>query len=212
MYFTLLKRELSLYLKGVGDLLAVPSLYLLAIGFYMLGQPFGTGPGQHEAVAALWLTALLSLALTQYRIWEQDAQDGTLEQAALLPVALEGLVAVKLFAHWLMTGVPLVVLTPFMAHLLGVEVEHLWPLALGTFALTCLGSVAGAVSLRFSSRQLLTLLLIFPLAVPALIFGAAASAPEEGGGGGQLLVAYVLAVCPLAVAATTLLLRIAIRG
>ncbi len=212
MYLTLLKRELSLHLAGVGDMLAAPALYVLAVGFYMLGQPFGVAVSVSGAVAALWLAALLSLGLTQYRIWEEDARDGTLEQWALLPVPLEGIVTVKLLAHWLMTGLPLVLLTPVLLLLLGIEAPVLWPLLLGSASLSALGSVAGALGVRFASRQLLTLLLVFPLSAPVLIFGAAASLPQEQGGGESLLLAYTLAVLPISVALSAWSLRIALRA
>ena len=212
MYLTLLKRELSLQLATFGEALAAPALYLLAVGFFMLSQPYGAGMGDSVAAAALWVCALVALGLTQYRIWERDARDGTLEQWALLPVAFEGVVVVKLIAHWLMTGLPLLLILPMMGALLGVALPAFLPLLLGTLALTALGSVAGAVSLRFASRQLLTLLLVFPLSAPVLIFGAAASLPDASGNGLDLLLAYVLAVCPSAVAATSWLLRVEMRG
>lgn len=212
MYLTLLKRELSLQLATLGEALAAPALYLLAVSLFMLSQPYGIGVSENVAAAALWVCALMALGLTQYRIWERDARDGTLEQWALLPIAFEGVVIIKLAAHWLMAGLPLLLVLPVLGELLGVALPAFLPLLLGTLALTALGSVAGAVSLRFASRQLLTLLLVFPLSAPVLIFGAAASLPQSDGSALELLLAYVLTICPLAVAATGWLLRIDLRG
>lgn len=210
MYLTLFKRELALHIAGVGELFSVPALYVLMTSFYMLGQPFGAAATETGVSAMLWVAALFALGLTQYRIWEQDAADGTLEQWALLPLAMEWVVTVKLLAHWLMAGLPLVLLAPLLMLLLGAEVPAVMPLLLGTLALTSLGSVAGAISMRFASRQLLTLLLVFPLSVPVLIFGSASSLPG-GEEGARMLLAYTLAVCPLAVASTALLLRFSLR-
>lgn len=212
MYLTLLKRELSLYMAGIGDVLATPALYALAIGFYMLGQPYGMTVSISSAVAALWLAALLSLGLTQYRIWEEDVRDGTLEQWALLPIPLEGVVSIKMLAHWLMSGLPLVLLTPVLLLLLGVNAPVYLPLLYGSVALTALGSLAGALSARFASRQLLTLLLVFPLSIPVLIFGAAASLPDAQSGACNLLLGYTMFVVPLSVAVTAWGLRIALRS
>lgn len=207
MYLTLLRRELALYAAGAGELLAVPALYLLAVSFYVMSQPHGTVETA-GAGAMLWVAALLSLGLTHYRIWERDVEDGTLEQWGMLPLALEWVVAAKLIAHWLMAGLPLVLLAPLLMLLLGIENPHapetLFALLLGTLALTALGGMAGAICQRFASRQLVTLLLVFPMAVPVLIFGAS--------GGLHLLAAYTLAVCPLAAAATAQLLRVSLRG
>lgn len=212
MYWTLLKRELTLQAAGFGEVLTVPAIYLLGVCFFVLGRPYGEPLGDATAAAALWLCALIALGLTQYRIWESDVRDGTLEQYALLPLALEGVVAVKLAVHWLCAGLPLVLLSPLMGALLDAPLPAFAPLFAGTAALTALGSVAGAVSLRFSSRQALTLLLVFPLSVPALILGAAASLPAAADGGFSLLAAYALALIPLCVAATAGLLRIELRS
>jgi heme exporter protein B len=208
VYLTLLKRELALHVAGVGELLAVPALYLLAVSFYVMSQPHGEVQAA-GAGAMVWVAALLSLGLTQYRIWERDVEDGTLEQWAMLPLALEWVVVAKLLAHWLMAGLPLVILAPLLMLLLGIDnplaAKPLLALLLGTLSLTALGSVAGAISQRFAFRQLLTLLLVFPMAVPVLIFGAS-------GSGLPLLAAYTLAILPLAVAATAQLLKIVLRS
>lgn len=211
MYLTLCKRELSLHVAGLGEWFAVPALYLLLISFYVVGQPFGEVIVASGAAAVLWMAALLAMGLTQHRIWEDDARDGTLEQWMLLPVPLEGVVAVKLLAHWVMSGLPLVVLTPVLLLLLGLELPAALPLLVGSVAFTFLGAVAGVLGLYGSSRQLLTMLIVFPLSVPLLIFGAAASLPE-GGSSLELLLAYALAICPVSVFLCAALLRMQVRG
>ncbi len=211
MYLTLFKREIALHTAGLGEWLATPALYLLAVCFYMMGQPHGLEADESGAVAALWLCALLAFGLTQYRIWEDDARDGTLEQWMLLAVPLEGIVVVKLVAHWLISGLPLIIMTPVMEVFLGVQSSAALPLCVGTLALTALGSVAGAVGIRFASRQVLNLLLVFPLSVPLLIFGAAASMSQDTEGM-SLLLAYALTVFPLATAISALLLRMSSRA
>lgn len=210
MFLTLLKREFSLHLAGVGELLAVPALYVLAVTFYVMSQPHGEVLGASAAAAILWVASLLALGLTQYRIYERDAEDGTLEQWCMLPLALEMVVAAKLLAHWLMTGIPLMLLAPLLGMLLGMPMTHApLPMALGTLALTALGSVAGAMSLRFTSRQLVTLLLVFPLSVPVVVFGASALLAD--GHALQWLLAYSLATVPLSVLISAGVLRIAVK-
>ncbi len=210
MFLTLLKREISLHLACIGELLAVPALYVLAVTFYVMSQPHGEVLGATAAVAILWVASLLALGLTQYRIYERDAEDGTLEQWCMLPLTLEMVVLVKLLAHWLMTGLPLMLLAPLLGVLLGVPMTHApLPMALGTLALTALGSIAGAMSLRFASRQLVTLILVFPLSVPVVIFGASALLAD--GNALYWLLAYNMAIAPLGIFISACILRIMVK-
>jgi heme exporter protein B len=214
MLLLLFKRELRLHLRSAGEVFGVPALYALAVSFYVMSQPHGTVV-RHGAVAMLWVAALLSLALVQYRLYERDDADGTLEQWGMLPLALEWIVAVKCLAHWLIAGAPLAILSPLLLLLLGVEQPFnpapMVALALGTLALIALGSMAGACCLRLRAHQMLTLLLLLPLSVPILIFGAAAASPGTEGSMTPLL-AYTLFCVPLATASSAVLLRYAQRG
>ncbi len=212
MYLSLFKREMTLQFSSPGDVLAVPSVYILVVSFYVMSQPHGE---LHTLAmhGVLWVAALMALGLTQYRIYEKDMEDGTLEQWGMLPVPLEGAVVIKCLSHWITSGLPLVILSPLIFMMLGssepFETAPLLALGLGTLSLTALGSVAGALSLRFASRQLITLLLVFPLAVPVVIFGAAAMVP--GSDGVILLISYTLAVLPLSIMVSAILLRYVMR-
>ena len=129
--------------------------------------------------AILWLGALLASLLTLDRLLAIDHEDGSLDLILTAPIALEATVAVKAIAHWLTTGLPLVVATPLLGLLLNLEPQATGAVALtllvGTPALTFLGLVGAAVTVALRRGGLLVAVLVLPLTVPVLIFGVAAS-------------------------------------
>ena len=130
------------------------------------------------APGILWVTALLASMLSLDRLFQADWEDGSLELLLLTPTPLEVVVAAKVTAHWLTTGLPLLVATPVLALLLGLEPEGymtlLTGMALGTPALSLLGAIGAALVLGARRGGVLVALLVLPLAVPVLIFGAGA--------------------------------------
>jgi len=151
--------------------------------------PFAVGPDlpllARIGPALLWIGALLATLLGLDRIFSGDHDDGTLDLLLLSPVPLELIAAAKGAAHWVATGLPLVVAAPLLGLLLGVEPKILGAVTLtllmGTPALTFLGLVGAALAVALPRGGLLVAVLILPLTVPVLIFGVAASAAAGGG-------------------------------
>jgi heme exporter protein B len=131
------------------------------------------------APGALWVTALLAALLALDFLFRDDAQDGTLEQYALSGQSLTWLLLGKTAAHWLLTGVPLSVMAPLMGYTLGVpgsaSVGIMLTVALGSLALSFIGSIGAALTLGARRGGVLLAILILPLAAPILIFGSSAT-------------------------------------
>jgi len=172
----LLFRDLKLAFRAGGG-------FGLGIAFFLIVVilvPFSVGPesGLLTMIApgVLWLGALLACLLSLDRILALDWEDGTLDLVATSPLPLEGVVSVKALAHWLTTGVPLVVAAPVFGVLLNLPPQgFLWlvaSLALGTPALSVIGTFGAALTVGIKRGGLLLSLLILPLYVPTLIFGA----------------------------------------
>jgi heme exporter protein B len=142
----------------------------------------------------LWVAALLASLLSLPRLFAADFADGTLEQIALSPYPLPALISGKILAHWLTTGVPLAALSPLLALQFGLDGSELLALAagliLGTPTLSLLGAIGAALTLGLRAGGALLALLILPLYVPILIFGAGAVEASRVGlaAGGELSV------------------------
>ena len=150
----------------------------------MLLVPLGVGPepGRLAGLAAgtLWIGALLACLLSLDRLFQADHEDGTLDILALAPLPLEALVALKALAHWLTTGLPLVAAAPLLALTLQLPAPaYPWlaaSLAAGTPGLSFLGAIGAAVTVGIRRGGLLLSILVLPLYLPTLIFGARAAA------------------------------------
>lgn len=197
----LLRRDLQLLWRRRGDA-AQPVLFaLLVIALFALalgGEPLLL---QRVAAGVLWLSVMLAGLLSLDSLFRSDAEDGSLEQWLLSPVPLAFLVAVRVFSHWLTTALPLVVVSPLLAELLQLPREQLpvllASLALGTPLLSLLGAVVAALTIGIRRSGILLALLVLPLYVPVLVFGAgavAASAQGLDATGGLLLLGAGLAV------------------
>ncbi len=175
----LLVRDLRLALRAGGG-------FGLGLAFFLIVVvlvPFSVGP-QPEllgriAAGVLWLAALLACLLSLDRILALDFEDGTLDVLATAPLPLEAVLSVKALAHWLTTGVPLVVAAPVLAVLLNLPAAGyaglVLSLALGTPALSVIGTFGAALTVGIKRGGLLLSLLVLPLYVPTLIFGAEAA-------------------------------------
>ncbi|HEY9019891.1 MAG: heme exporter protein CcmB [Paracoccaceae bacterium] len=172
----LLLRDIRLAVRAGGG-------FGLGLAFFLIVVvlvPFGVGPdsGLLAVIAPgiLWLGALLSCLLSLDRIFALDWEDGSLDLLATAPLPMEALVSLKALAHWLTTGVPLVLASPLFALLLSLPVEGYLPLvislALGTPALSVIGTFGAALTVGLKRGGLLLSLLVLPLYVPTLIFGA----------------------------------------
>lgn len=172
----LLVRDLRLAMRAGGG-------FGLALAFFLLIAvlvPFGVGPeGRVLALIApgiLWIGALLACLLSLDRIFALDYEDGSLDLLATAPIPLEGVVAIKALAHWLVTGLPLTLMAPLLGVLLNLPGQaYGWvviSLALGTPALSAIGVFGAALTVGLKRGGLLLSLLVLPLYVPTLIFGA----------------------------------------
>jgi len=172
----LLIRDLRLAIRAGGG-------FGLGLAFFLLVTvlvPLGVGPEAQMlgriAPGILWVGALLACLLSLDRIFALDFEDGSLDLLATAPIPLEGVVAVKALAHWAVTGLPLTLAAPLLAVLLNLPWPgHLWlvvSLALGTPALSAIGAFGAALTVGLKRGGLLLSLLVLPLYVPTLIFGA----------------------------------------
>jgi heme exporter protein B len=174
----LLLRDLRLATRAGGG-------FGLGLAFFLLVAvlvPLGVGPEPallaRIAPGILWVGALLACLLSLDRIFALDFEDGSLDLLATAPIPLEGVVAVKALAHWLVTGLPLTLLSPVLGILLNLPGPgYVWlvlSLALGTPALSLIGAFGAALTVGLKRGGLLLSLLVLPLYVPTLIFGAEA--------------------------------------
>ena len=172
----LLARDLRLAIRAGGG-------FGLGLAFFLLVAvivPLGVGPEQAVlakiAPGILWVGALLACLLSLDRIFALDFEDGSLDLLATSPMPLEGVVAVKSLAHWLVTGLPLVLAAPVLGVLLNLPVAgYGWlvvSLMLGTPALSVIGAFGAALTVGLKRGGLLMSLLVLPLYMPTLIFGA----------------------------------------
>ncbi len=175
----LLARDLRLALRAGGGFGLGLAFFLIVVTLV----PFGIGPQSdilaRVAPGILWIGALLACLLSLDRIFQLDFEDGSLDLLATAPLPMEGTVAVKALAHWLTTGLPLVLAAPVLGVLLNLPAPgHLWvfvTLLLGTPALSMIGAFGAALTVGLKRGGLLLSLLVLPLYVPTLIFGAEAA-------------------------------------
>lgn len=172
----LLIRDLKLAMRAGGGFGLGLAFFLIVVTLV----PFGVGP-ENVLLAAiapgiLWLGALLACLLSLDRIFALDWEDGSLDLLATAPLPMEAVVSVKALAHWLTTGLPLVVAAPVFGLLLNLPADGYKPLilslVLGTPALSVIGTFGAALTVGLKRGGLLLSLLVLPLYMPTLIFGA----------------------------------------
>lgn len=177
-FLEVVRRDLRLALRQGSDSVMVVTFFVLTVVLF----PFGIGPEVNvlERVSAgvLMVTALLASMLSLDRLFQADYEDGSLELLVLTPAPLGVVVAAKMLAHWLTTGLPLMVAAPVLAVLLHMQPEGfptlLAAMALGTPTLSLIGGIGAALVLGARRGGVLLSLLILPLYVPVLIFGVGA--------------------------------------
>lgn len=173
-----LGRDLKLALRSKAELGVQLLFYVIVVTLFPLGV--GPEPALLSALGpgVLWVAALLASLLSLPRLFAADFADGTLEQIALSPYPLPALISGKIAAHWLTTGLPLAALSPLFGLQFGLAGSELSVLALGlllgTPTLSLLGAIGAALTLGLRAGGGLLALLILPLYVPILIFGAGA--------------------------------------
>ena len=178
-------RDLLLALRRRSDIANSLLFFVIVVSLF----PFGVGPEVNllRAVApgVLWVAALLASMLALSRMFAADFADGTLEQMLLAPAPLTVVVMGKVIAHWLLTGLPLVVLSPVLALQFDMPADAIGilaaTLALGTPVLSLIGAIGAALTLGVRGSGVLTALLVLPLYIPVLILGAGAVDAAAGG-------------------------------
>lgn len=177
-FVTLLKRDIKLALREGGAIGTALGFYLVVIALL----PLGLGPDlnllSRIAPGLLWIALLLSALLSLGRMFETDYEDGSLELFAIGGLPLELVAAAKALAHWLTTGIPLALLAPLLGILLNLDISAYGVLIVtmlaGTPAISFLGAIGAALTLRARRGGLLLALLILPFYVPTLIYGISA--------------------------------------
>ena len=175
---TLLMRDLRLALRlGGGGGIGV-AFFVLAVVLIPLGVGHEGGVLARIAGGILWIAALLAALLSLDRIFQADYEDGSLDQLMLAPMALEQVVLAKAAAHWLTTGLPMTLVAPVLGLMLQLPGEALPALivgmAVGTPSLSLIGAVGAAITVGVRRGGLLLSILVLPLYIPTLIFGARA--------------------------------------
>jgi heme exporter protein B len=214
-----LRRELSLALRQKGEVLTPLVFFVVIVSLF----PLGVGPESalllRMAPGVLWVSALLAAMLSLQRLFAMDYVDGSLEQMVLSATPLGLLVVAKALSHFLLSGLPLVLMAPVLGLQFGLEGRALGilmlSLLLGTPTLSLIGSIGAALTLGVRGAGVLLSLLILPLYIPVLIFGAGAVEADAAGlgiGGHLSLLAALLVLSAFfAPLATTTALRISLE-
>jgi heme exporter protein B len=175
---SLLGRDLRLALRlGGGGSIGI-AFFVLTVVLIPLGVGREAATLGRIAAGVLWIAALLAALLSLDRIFQADFEDGSLDQLMLSPLALEQVVLAKTIAHWLTTGLPMVLVAPVLGLMLQLPAQALPTLilsmALGTPALSLIGAIGAAITVGVRRGGLLLSILVLPLYIPTLIFGARA--------------------------------------
>jgi len=178
MFGWMLRRDLMLAWRRRSDVLSTLFFFVIVVSLF----PLGVGPETQLlkliAPGVLWVAALLASMLSLGRLFANDHQDGTLEQMFLTPQPLYLIVLAKVFALWLVSGVPLTLMSPVLGLQFGLSPGTLLillvSLFIGTPVLALIGSIGAALTLGLRGSGVLLALLVLPLYIPVLIFGASA--------------------------------------
>jgi heme exporter protein B len=211
-FIGLFRRDFRLAMRQGGDTGLVLGFFVLAVVLFPLGV--GPEPVLLRGIGAgvVWVAALLAALLSLDRLFETDYQDGGLDHLALSTMPLELAVLAKCAAHWVATGLPLSLISPFLALLVDLDPRAIGilflSLLIGTPALSLIGSVAAALALGARRQGVVLSILVLPLYVPPLIFGAGAVEASAAGSGARAYIMVLaaltlagLALCPWASAA-----------
>lgn len=218
-FIAIVRRDLLLAARRKSEVFTALFFFMIVASLFPLGIGAETNLLRRIAPGVLWVAALLAAMLSLNRMFAADHQDGTLEQMALSPTPLALLVSGKVFAHWLTSGLPLVLLAPVLGLQFDLSPRSLGilmiSLLLGTPLLSLIGAIGAALTLGVRGGGVLLSLLVLPLYIPALIFGAGAVEADMAGlgaGGHLSLLGAVLALATFfAPWAATAALRIALE-
>ena len=215
----LMQRDLRLALRRRGEWLQPLLFFVIVVSLFPLTMDPELSRLRDIAPGILWVAALLSSLLALDLLFRDDAQDGSLEQLAISGVPLAWLLLAKTAAHWILTGLPLVLISPLVATTLGAPQTALPALAgallLGSVALSLVGAIGAGLTVGLRRGGALLALLVLPLCVPILIFGARAAVLAINGqpvaGALYLLAAFAVLVGTLAPLAAASAVRISLE-
>jgi heme exporter protein B len=216
LFLTVLQRDLRLALRRRGDALSAVFFFVMVASLFPLAT--GADPKLLHLMGGgvVWVAALLATLLSLPRLFSADQADGTLEQLMLTPQPMSLWICAKLLAHWLVSGLPLILVAPLLGlqyQLSGEAIGVLMiSLLLGTPILSLIGGIAAALTLGLRGGGVLVSLLVLPLAAPVLIFGAGAVEGALSGMGSEahqsLLAAFLIFALMLSPATSAMALRI----
>lgn len=175
---SIIRRELLIAFRRQADILNPLWFFIIVITLFPLS--IGPEPNLLARIAPgiIWVAALLAVLLSMERLFRDDFQDGSLEQMMLLPVPLPLVVISKVIAHWLLTGLPLILISPLLAVLLSLDMQTWFTVVLtllvGTPTLSFIGAIGVALTVGLQKGGVLLSLLILPLFIPVLIFATSA--------------------------------------
>ncbi len=215
-FYYLLLRDMRLALRSRHELANPLIFFVLVVTLFPLAVMPTPERLQEMAPGVIWVAALLSVLLSLDRLFKLDYEDGSLDQLMLSPNPLVILVLAKVFAHWLLTGLPLVIIAPLLGVFMQLQTESLnvliWSLLLGTPVLSLIGAIGVSLTVAVNRGGVLLSLIVLPLYIPVLIFGANAIDVASDGMSvrGQLyfLGAVLVLALSLAPLATAIALRI----
>ncbi len=211
-FLAIVKRDLILAMRRRSDVLTILFFFIIVVSLF----PLGIGPEMKIlrliAPGVVWVAALLASMLALERLFAIDFADGALEQMLLTPQPLSLLVLGKVTAHWLVTGLPLVLMAPVLGIQYDLSADGLRVLVIslmiGTPALSLIGAIGAALTLGLRGGGVLVSLLVLPLTIPVLIFGAGAVEATVSGLGGEghismlaAILVFSLVFAPLAASA-----------
>ncbi len=195
-------RELKLAFRRPDQLLQPLVFFLMVTTLFPLGLNLRLSLLREIGPGVLWVAALLASMLSLDALFRNDAEDGTLEQLALSGHGLTVIVVAKTLAHWLVSGAALVLVSPLVATALAIPVEAFPVMAasltLGSLALSWLGAIGAGLTVGAKRGNVLLSLIVLPLAMPLLIFGAAAIDRVIGGGDASGPLYLLAALCTFA--------------
>lgn len=220
IFLRVFKRDLKLAFRSTGQWLNPMLFFVIVVTLFPLG--IGPGPGMLSTIApgVLWVSALLAMMLSLDALFANDFRDGTLEQMVLSGHPLSVMVIGKVMAHWVTSGLPLVILSPLLGLMMqlpdGAYLVLVGSLILGTLSLSFIGAIGAALIVSVNQGGVLLSLLVLPLTVPVLIFGsgavAAAGMSLEISAQLSLLFAIVFLAVSLAPPAIAAALRVGVAA
>jgi len=177
-FWVILKRDLLLALRRRSEIFTVLFFFVVVISLFPLGVGTEDEILRKIAPGVVWIAALLASTLALDRLFSADYEDGTLENIVLAPSSLSVSVFAKILAHWLLTGLPLVLISPLVGLFYHLPMNSIFVmmfvLLIGTPILSMLGAIAAALTLGLRGGGVLVSLLVLPLYIPVLVYGAGA--------------------------------------